>query len=151
MARGDDEDVSYSEARRRMGLDHVRAARQRIEDAERPEAVGRRHPSQPSTETETPPPVLPIPETTVAAPPEPAVSLGQQVADLTAIVAELAAGVQRLTEAHSTDLANATDALAAKYEMELAAHRQTVERLLEQQDAHIQTLNGLVEKLTRLD
>jgi hypothetical protein len=32
--------------------------------------------------------------------------------------------------------------------MELAAHRQTVERLLEHQDAHIETLNGLVQKLT---
>ncbi len=153
MARGDDEDVSYSEARRRMGLDHVRAARQRIEEAERPEpATRRRHPSQPLTEAGASPPVLPPSEPTPpAAPSESAVSLGQQVADLTAIVAELAAGVQRLTEAHSTDLANATDALAAKYEMELAAHRQTVERLLERQDAHIQTLNGLVEKLTRLD
>jgi len=151
MVRGDDDDVSFSEARRRMGLDHVRAARQSIEDAERPETVSRRrHPAQLPRDAPAPPPHPPAPTPQSSRPPDQApTSLGDQVAALTGQVAELSIAIERLTEAHSTDLANATGALAAKYEMELAAHRQTVERLLERQDAHIQTLNGLVEKLTR--
>lgn len=151
MARGDDDNLSYTETRRRMGLDHVRAARKAIEDAERPEAATRRrHPSHPLTEAVDPPPVLPTPQPDpVAAPREVAAPLNQQIADLATVVAGLALNIERLTESHRTDLANATDALAAKYEMELAAHRQTVERLLERQDAHIETLNGLVVKLTQ--
>ena len=149
MAHGDDENLSYTQARRRVGLDHVRAARKAIEDTERPEPTGRRlQPSQPLTEAAVPSPALPeAPPRPVAVRPESSVS--QQVAGLTATVADLALSIERLTEAHGTDLANATDALAAKYEMELAAHRQTVERLLERQDAHIETLNGRVQKLTR--
>ena len=149
MAHGDDENLSYTQARRRVGLDHVRAARKAIEDTERPEPTGRRlQPSQPLTEAAVPSPALPeAPPRPVAVRPESSVS--QQVAGLTATVADLALSIERLTEAHGTDLANATDALAAKYEMELAAHRQTVERLLDRQDAHIETLNGLVQKLTR--
>lgn len=149
MAREDDENLSYTQARRRVGLDHVRAARKAIEDTERPEPTGRRlQPSQPLTEASVPAPALPeAPPRPVAVRPESPVS--QQIANLTATVADLALSIERLTEAHGTDLANATDALAAKYEMELAAHRQTVDRLLERQDAHIETLNGLVQKLTR--
>lgn len=151
MAREDDENLSYTQARRRVGLDHVRAARKAIEDTERPEPTGRRRqPSQPLTEAAVPAPALPeAPPRPVAVRPESSVS--QQIANLTATVGDLALSIERLTEAHGTDLANATDALAAKYEMELAAHRQTVERLLERQDAHIETLNGLVQKLTRGD
>ncbi|MDG1411953.1 MAG: hypothetical protein P8L46_03655 [Acidimicrobiales bacterium] len=148
MAGEDDENLSYTQARRRVGLDHVRAVRKAIEDTARPEPTGRRlQPSQSLTEAAVPSPALPGgPPRPVTVRPESSVS--QQIADLTATVADLALSIERLTEAHGTDLANATDALAAKYEMELAAHRQTVERLLEHQDAHIETLNGLVQKLT---
>ena len=150
MAHGNDEELSYTQARRRVGLDRVRAARKAIDDAERPEPAGRqRYPSEPLTEAAVPPPALPeAPPKPVGARPESSGSVSQQIAALTATVADLALSIERLTEAHGTDLANATDALAAKYEMELAAHRQTVERLLERQDAHIEMLNGLVQNLT---
>ena len=151
MAHGDDEKLSYTQARRRVGLNHVRAARKAIEDTERPEPTGRRlQPSQPLTEAAVLPTSL-SEETSgpVGARPESSGSVSQQITALTTTVADLALSIERLTEAHGTDLANAADALAAKYEMELAAHRQTVERLLERQDAHIETLNGLVQKLTR--
>ena len=149
----DDESLSFSEARRRMGLDHVRAARQAIEEAERTDAKSRRrHPAQAAAGAPPPPPHPPMPQpAATAVTSEKPTSLNDQVAALTDQVSQLAAAVERLTEAHGSDLVNATDALAAKYEMELAAHRQTVERLLERQDAHIQTLNGLVEKLTQPD
>ena len=48
-------------------------------------------------------------------------------------------------------LAASIDALTAKYEMEQAAHRQTLDQLIAQQQAHIETLQRLLEQRSETD
>ena len=97
MAGEDDENLSYTQARRRVGLDHVRAVRKAIEDTARPEPTDRRlQPSQSLTQAAVPSPALPgAPPRPVTVRPESSVS--QQITDLTTTVADLAQRVVDIT------------------------------------------------------
>jgi len=132
----DGEDLSYSQAKRRLGLEHVRAARQTVADAERTEpTVAPAKPRRPLTQ----PPRLPDDPRPTAP--------RSELAELSRRIDQLTEAVGALVEGRSDELAAAVDQITARYEMELGAHRQTVERLLQRQDAHIETLSKLVETL----
>ncbi len=45
-------------------------------------------------------------------------------------------------------LVSAVESLTARYEMEMSAHRHTAEQLIQQQQAHIASLQQLIEELT---
>ncbi len=130
--------LSTSERRRQLALDHVRAARARIESAPRPKPT-----FEPGRDV-APPPHLPTD------PPEQSDDL--QIGAVAGPGTESAVaptGEAEDDDAEVERLLAAVEALTAKYEMEMAAHRHTTEQLIAQQQAHIDSLQRLVQELSR--
>lgn len=113
-------------------LDHIRAARKSLQR--------RPTPTEPPAATQRP---------AAKRPPPPAVDTTHNPAASTPTPTPAALE----PDSHSTieRLAASIDALTAKYEMEQAAHRQTLDQLIQQQQAHIETLQRLLDQRSDTD
>ena len=138
MADDEQPRLSTSERRRQLALDHVRAARRRIESAPRPE------PEFGHGESGPPPPRVP------SDPPDPTTSVepSPDPAQLDLDSPETPEASEDDEEGEIADLVSTLEALTAKYEMEMAAHRHTADRLIEQQQQHIASLLRHIDELT---
>ena len=125
MADDDQPRLSTSERRRQLALDHVKAARRRIKSASRPE------PELDHGEAGPPPPRIPSDPPVEVASSEP-----EETAD------------EDDEDAEISTLMSSVDALTVKYQMEMSAHRHTTDELIQQQQAHIASLQRLVEELS---
>ncbi len=138
MADDEQPRLSTSERRRQLALDHVRTARRRIESAPRPE------PEYGHGESGPPPPRVPSDPPAGATPEEPSTASDQLELD----TPEAPKEAEDDEEGERSKALAALEALTVKYEMEMAAHHHTAERLIEQQQAHIASLLQHIDELT---